>query len=40
MSQIRKIRYRLFAWRWFPELKPAQEPIDVVIPLVAKDLRP
>ena len=32
MSQIRKIRYRLFAWRWFPELKPAQEPIDVVIP--------
>ena len=39
MSQIRKIRYRLFAWRWFPELKPAQEPIDVVIPLVAKDLR-
>ena len=39
MSQIRKIRYRLFAWRHFPELKPAQEPIDVVIPLVAKDLR-
>jgi hypothetical protein len=39
MSQIRKIRYRLFAWHHFPELKPAQEPIDVVIPLVAKDLR-
>lgn len=39
MSQIRKIRYRLFAWRHFPELKPSQEPIDVVIPLVAKDLR-
>ena len=32
MSQIRKIRYRLFAWRHFPELKPSQEPIDVVIP--------
>jgi hypothetical protein len=39
MSQIRKIRYHLFSWRHFPELKPSQEPIDVVIPLVAKDLR-
>ncbi len=39
MSQIRKIRYRLFAWRSFPKLVPAQEPIDVVIPIVAKDLQ-
>lgn len=39
MSQIRKIRYRLFAWRKFPPLTPAQEQIDVVIPIIAKDLR-
>lgn len=38
MSQARKIRYRLFAWRWFPQLTPAQEPIDVVIPIIEKDL--
>ena len=38
MSQLRKIRYRLFAWRRFPELKPSSEPIDVVIPIIAKDL--
>ena len=38
MSQIRKIRYRLFAWRKFPPLKPSQEEIDVVIPIIAKDL--
>lgn len=38
MSQLRKIRYRLFAWRPFPQLKPAHEPIDVVIPIIAKDL--
>lgn len=38
MSQLRKIRYRLFAWRWFPQLKPAPTPIDVVIPIIAKDL--
>lgn len=38
MSQLRKIRYRLFAWRPFPQLKPASEPIDVVIPIIAKDL--
>lgn len=38
MSQLRKIRYRLFAWRRFPELVAAQEPIDVVIPIIAKDL--
>lgn len=39
MSQLRKIRYRLFAWRRFPTLSPSVEPIDVVIPIVAKDLR-
>lgn len=38
MSQIRKIRYRLFAWKHFPPLKPSSEPIDVVIPIIAKDL--
>ncbi|MBQ9677438.1 MAG: hypothetical protein IJV44_04805 [Prevotella sp.] len=38
MSQIRKIRYRLFAWRKFPKLTPATDPIDVVIPIIAKDL--
>lgn len=38
MSQLRKIRYRLFAWRSFPPLVPLDEPIDVVIPIVAKDL--
>ncbi len=39
MSQLRKIRYRLFAWRSFPPLEPSQEPIDVVIPIIAKDLK-
>jgi len=38
MSQLRKIRYRLFSWRKFPELEPSKEPIDVVIPIIAKDL--
>jgi hypothetical protein len=38
MSQLRKIRYRLFSWRKFPSLKPSSEPIDVVIPIIAKDL--
>ena len=38
MSQLRKIRYRLFSWKHFPELKPSKEPIDVVRPIIAKDL--
>jgi hypothetical protein len=38
MSQLRKIRYRLFAWRKFPPLQPSSEAIDVVIPIIAKDL--
>lgn len=38
MSQLRKIRYRLFAWRPFRKLTPSEEPIDVVIPIISKDL--
>lgn len=38
MSQLRKIRYRLFSWKKFPELVPADVDIDVVIPVVEKDL--
>lgn len=38
MSQLRKIRYRLFAWQPHSALQPAREPIDVVIPIIAKDL--
>lgn len=38
MAQLRKIRYRLFSWRKFPPLKASKEPIDVVIPIIAKDL--
>ena len=37
-SQLRKIAYRLFAWCPLPRLKPSAEPIDVVIPIIAKDL--
>ena len=36
---MRKIRYRLFTWRSFPKLQPAEEPIDVVIPIIEKDLK-
>jgi len=39
MSQLRKIRYRLFAWRKHPALTPSRESIDVVIPVIAKDLQ-
>jgi len=39
MSEIRKLRYRLFSWRSYPELTPSAEPIDVVIPIIAKDLK-
>lgn len=39
MSQLRKIRYRLFAWKRFPKLQSSAEAIDVVIPIVGKDLR-
>lgn len=38
MSQIRKIYYRLCAWRPYKRLRPSQEQIDVVIPVIAKDL--
>lgn len=39
MSQLRKIRYRLFSWRKFHKLEPADVEIDVIIPVVEKDLR-
>ena len=38
MSQIRKIYYRLCAWYPYRALKPSREEIDVVIPVIAKDL--
>lgn len=38
MSQLRKIRYRLFAWQRHQMLTPSEEPIDVVIPATHKDL--
>ena len=39
MSQIRKILYRLYSWRRFAELTPADVEIDVVIPVVEKGLK-
>ncbi len=39
MSQIRKILYRLFVWTPLPALKPSDEEIDVIIPIIAKDLK-
>ncbi len=36
--QLRKILYRLFAWCPLPELKAAQDSIDVIIPIIEKDL--
>lgn len=38
MSQLRKIYYRLCAWYPYRSLKPSREEIDVVIPVIAKDL--
>ncbi len=35
----RKIRYRWFSWQNFPQLKPSTEEIDVVIPVIDKDLQ-
>ena len=34
----RELRYRFFSWRRFPKLKASEKPIDVVIPIIAKDL--
>lgn len=34
----RGLRYRWFSWKYFPELVPSTEEIDVVIPIVTKDL--
>ena len=39
MSEIRKLRYRLFSWRRYTKLQPSTEPIDVVIPIISKDLK-
>ena len=36
---FRKLRYRIFSWTPHPELTPSTEPIDVIIPIVAKDLQ-
>ncbi len=38
MSQVRKIYYRLCAWFPYRKLCASGEPIDVVIPVIAKDL--
>lgn len=35
----RKIRYIWFSWQSYPQLKPSTEEIDVVIPVIAKDLQ-
>lgn len=39
MSQLRKIRYRIFSYLPHKLPKPSSEPIDVVIPVIEKDLR-
>ena len=36
---FRKLRYRIFSWMPHAELTPSTEPIDVIIPIVAKDLQ-
>ncbi len=38
-NELRKLRYRCLSWSRHPELKPSDEPIDVVIPIIAKDLK-
>ena len=38
-KEIRKLKYRFFSWRRYPALIPSNEPIDVVIPIIAKDLK-
>lgn len=39
MSRIRKILYKVYSWGWFRAIKPADIEVDIVIPLVEKDLR-
>lgn len=34
----RELQYRFFSWKSFPDIMPKDEAIDVVIPVVAKDL--
>lgn len=36
--KLRELRYRFFSWRIFPKLRASEQPIDVVIPIIAKDL--
>ena len=36
---FRKLRYRILSWTPHTELVPSSEPIDVIIPIVAKDLQ-
>lgn len=38
MGQKRKIRYRLFSWLPVKKVTPSNEQIDVIIPIIAKDL--
>lgn len=38
MKKLRELRYRFFSWRWFKKIEPSEEEIDVVIPIVKKDL--
>lgn len=38
MGQLRKIRYRLFSWLPIHKATPSPQPIDVIIPIIAKDL--
>lgn len=39
MGKLREFRYRLFSWRKFDAIEPSKEKIDVVIPIIEKDLR-
>ena len=39
MSRIRKILYKVYSWGSFRATKPADIEVDIVIPLVEKDLR-
>lgn len=37
-KKYKELRYRIFSWRKYPDIHPSQEPIDVVIPIISKDL--
>lgn len=38
-QKIRELRYRPFSWLPYKRLTPSTEPIDVVIPIISKDLK-